>query len=77
MLATYAMARGWNEFWLMWIAVDLVGVPLLLAQRATTRPRSCTPSTAALVLYGFFVWLRASRTEAPDPLEVRELDPVG
>ena len=29
MLATYAMARGWNEFWLMWIAVDLVGVPLL------------------------------------------------
>ena len=26
--ATYAMARGWNEFWLAWIAVDLVGVPL-------------------------------------------------
>ena len=30
MLATYAMARGWIEFWLGWIAVDLVGVPLLL-----------------------------------------------
>ena len=29
-VATYAMARGWNEFWLAWIAVDLVGVPLLL-----------------------------------------------
>ena len=29
MLATYAMARGWNDFWLAWIAVDLVGVPLL------------------------------------------------
>ena len=28
MLATYAMARGWNEFWLAWIGVDLVGVPL-------------------------------------------------
>ncbi|WP_311197982.1 nicotinamide mononucleotide transporter family protein [Ornithinimicrobium sp. INDO-MA30-4] len=28
-VATYAMARGWNDFWLAWIAVDLVGVPLL------------------------------------------------
>ncbi|MDQ6687644.1 MAG: nicotinamide mononucleotide transporter family protein, partial [Actinomycetota bacterium] len=29
MLATYAMARGWTDFWLVWIAVDAVGVPLL------------------------------------------------
>src|SRR6187200_142715 len=29
-VATYAMARGWVDFWLCWIAVDLVGVPLLL-----------------------------------------------
>ena len=75
MLATYAMARGWNEFWLMWIAVDLVGVPLLW--------HSEYYATAVLygvygllVLYGFFVWLRASRAEAPDALETRELDPV-
>ena len=33
MLATYAMARGWNDFWLAWIAVDLVGVPLLWHSR--------------------------------------------
>ena len=33
MLATYAMARGWVDFWLCWIAVDLVGVPLLLHSR--------------------------------------------
>ena len=39
MLATYAMARGWNDFWLAWIAVDVVGVPLLLALRSTTRRR--------------------------------------
>ncbi len=32
-LATYGMARGWVEFWLIWIAVDLVGVPLLLHRR--------------------------------------------
>ena len=31
MVATYAMARGWNDFWLAWIAVDLVGVPAALA----------------------------------------------
>lgn len=30
-LATYGMARGWTEFWLIWIAVDIVGVPLLLS----------------------------------------------
>lgn len=30
LLATYGMAKGFIEFWLVWIAVDLVGVPLLL-----------------------------------------------
>ena len=29
-LATYGMARGFVEFWLIWIAVDVVGVPLLV-----------------------------------------------
>ena len=46
MLATYAMASGWIDFWLVWIAVDLVGVPRC-ATPATTRPRCCTSSTAA------------------------------
>ena len=35
MVATYAMARGWNEFWLAWIGVDIVGVPLLVRTPAT------------------------------------------
>ena len=26
MLATYGMARGWVEFWLVWVLVDIVGV---------------------------------------------------
>ena len=67
MVATYAMARGWNDFWLAWIAVDLVGVPLLVHSKFY-------PSAvlyvvyAGLVIYGFFVWLKASRTErAPEP----------
>ena len=71
MVATYAMARGWNDFWLAWIAVDLVGVPLLIHSRYY-------PSAVlfaiygGLVIYGFFVWLKASRIETPDrePSEV-------
>jgi nicotinamide mononucleotide transporter len=71
-VATYAMARGWNDFWLAWIAVDLVGVPLLFSSHFY-------PSAVlyivygGLVVYGFFVWLRASRTETPD----REPEAVG
>ena len=67
MVATYAMARGWNDFWLAWIAVDLVGVPAAVALPATTRRRSCTSSTAASSIWGFVVWLRASRTRDPEP----------
>ena len=43
-LATFAMARGWNEFWLVWIGVDLIGVPLLAAT-GSCRPRCSTRST--------------------------------
>lgn len=27
-VATFAQARGWVEFWFVWVLVDLVGVPL-------------------------------------------------
>jgi len=65
MVATYAMARGWNDFWLAWIAVDLVGVPLLV--HSHFYPSAILFSIyGGLVIYGFFVWLKASRTEAPD-----------
>lgn len=63
MLATYGMARGWVEFWLIWIAVDAVGVPLLLAG-------GFYPSAAmyagygGFCLWGFVTWLRASRAPA-------------
>lgn len=64
-VATYAMARGWNDFWLAWIAVDLVGVPLLWHSRFY--PSAVLYAAyGAFVVYGFLVWLRASRTEAPD-----------
>jgi nicotinamide mononucleotide transporter len=71
MVATYSMARGWNDFWLAWIAVDLVGVPLLI--HSHFYPTAFLFAIyGGLVIYGFFVWLKASRTESPD----RELSEV-
>jgi nicotinamide mononucleotide transporter len=64
-LATYAMARGWVEFWLCWIAVDLVGVPELL--HFGYYPSAILYAVyAAFVIWGFVVWLRLSR-EVPPP----------
>lgn len=65
-LATYAMARGWNEFWLLWIGVDIVGVPLLV--HSNYIPTAVLYAFySVFVIYGFVVWLRASRTERPTP----------
>lgn len=65
LLATYAMARGWNEFWLIWIGVDLVGVPLLW--HSGYLPTALLYAVyAGFVVYGFVVWRRASRAECPD-----------
>ncbi|WP_225754519.1 nicotinamide riboside transporter PnuC [Actinotalea sp. Marseille-Q4924] len=62
LLATYGMARGWTEFWLVWIAVDVVGVPLLL--RAGYYPSAVLYAVYGVVVaYGFTVWLRAQRQE--------------
>jgi nicotinamide mononucleotide transporter len=72
-LATFAMARGWNEFWLVWIGVDLVGVPLLLHNNFI--PTAVLYAFYSIfVIWGFVVWMRASRTERPDiePEEARE-----
>ena len=67
MLATYAMARGWVDFWLCWIAVDLVGVPELL--HFGYYPSAILYAVyAAFVIWGFTVWLGISRREAPPRL---------
>jgi len=65
-VATYAMARGWTDFWLVWIAVDLVGVPLLW--HGGYYPSAIMFMVyGALVLWGFVVWKRAAREESPRP----------
>jgi nicotinamide mononucleotide transporter len=64
MLATYAMARGWVDFWLCWIAVDLVGVPELL--HFHYYPSAVMYAIyAAFVIWGFVVWLKISQVEGP------------
>ena len=61
MLATYAMARGWVDFWLVWIAVDVVGVPLLLHSQLLPVGRPVRRLRRASCVWGFVAWLRASR----------------
>jgi nicotinamide mononucleotide transporter len=61
-LATYGLARGYVEFWLVWIAVDAVGTPLLIKG-------GYYPSAAlyliygAFVIWGFFSWLLIAKHE--------------
>jgi len=65
-LATYGMARGWVEFWLIWIAVDAVGVPLLFQA-------GYYPSATLYLIYGgfcvmgFVAWLRVEHRLAAAP----------
>lgn len=71
LLATYGMARGWTEFWLIWVAVDLVGVPLLLSA-GYWASGFMYAFYGAFTLWGFVVWARARRKPAvetllPDP----------
>jgi nicotinamide mononucleotide transporter len=61
-LATYGLARGYVEFWLVWIAVDAVGTPLLIKG-------GYYPSAALYLIYGAFViwgfisWLLIAKRE--------------
>jgi nicotinamide mononucleotide transporter len=63
LLATYGMARGWTEFWLIWVAVDLVGVPLLFSA-GYVASGVMYAFYGAFTLTGFFVWARAHRSLA-------------
>lgn len=65
-LATYGMARGWTEFWLIWLAVDAVGVPLLLV--AGYYPSAIMYAVYGLfVLWGFRQWVSIQRRDDARP----------
>jgi len=79
-LATYGMARGYVEFWLIWIAVDLVGVPTLMI--AGFYPSALMYGFyGAFCLIGFVQWWRISRRKAveagSDEAEEGLTEPVG
>lgn len=57
LLATYGMAKGWVEFWLIWVVVDLVGVPLLFSAGYYASAIMYI-FYGAFTLTGFFVWWR-------------------
>jgi len=60
LLATYGMAKGWVEFWLVWVAVDLVGVPLLFSAGYYASAFMYV-FYGVFTLVGFFVWASARR----------------
>ncbi|WP_423917542.1 nicotinamide riboside transporter PnuC [Frigoribacterium sp. 2-23] len=69
LLATYGMAKGWVEFWLIWVAVDLVGTPLLFSAGYYASGLMYI-FYGAFTLTGFFVWARTRRRlphETPAP----------
>jgi len=79
LLATFGMAKGWVEFWLIWVAVDIVGVPLLWSAGYYASALMYV-FYGAFTLVGFFVWWRVrSRREAEDSrvtVETAHLDPT-
>ena len=61
MLATYGMARGWVEFWLVWILVDVVGVTTLV-DAGYYPTAGMYLFYAVFVVIGFFIWWSDSST---------------
>ena len=73
LLATYGMAKGWTEFWLIWIAVDVVGVPLLFGSGYYATGLMYV-FYGAFTATGFVVWWRAQVT-AGRSVEIIPPDP--
>jgi nicotinamide mononucleotide transporter len=63
LLATWGMAKGWTEFWLIWIAVDLVGVPLLISA-GYYASAFLYLFYGVFTLIGFITWVRVQRRAA-------------
>lgn len=75
LLATWGMARGWVEFWLIWVAVDVVGVPLLFSAGYYASGLMYL-FYGCFTLTGFFVWWRTRRREDRVRVQTRFPDPT-
>ncbi|MEN9325372.1 MAG: hypothetical protein RL414_1126 [Actinomycetota bacterium] len=59
-LATFGMSRGYVEFWLVWIAVDLVGVPFAF-KNGYYPTGTLYAIYLPFVIWGFVSWLKISK----------------
>lgn len=75
LLATYGMAKGWVEFWLIWVAVDVVGVPLLFSAGYYASGLMYV-FYGCFTLTGFFVWWRTRHQQDAVRLETQFPDPT-
>lgn len=74
LLATFGMARGWVEFWLVWVAVDIVGVPLLWSAGYYATAFMYL-FYGAFTLAGFFIWWRTRNRELSRQVQVETAFP--
>lgn len=65
-VAFWAQGRGLVEFWLVWLAVDAVGVPLQLAS-GLYFSAAIYVVFAALVIRGWWSWNRTARVQRAAP----------
>ncbi|MGW3470164.1 nicotinamide mononucleotide transporter family protein [Saccharopolyspora sp. NPDC000995] len=71
LVAFWAQGRGLVEFWLVWLAVDAVGVPLQIAS-GLYFSAAIYVVFAALVIHGWWSWNRTARLQ-----RTRESVPAG
>ncbi|MER7011533.1 nicotinamide mononucleotide transporter family protein [Saccharopolyspora sp. NPDC000359] len=62
LVAFWAQGRGLVEFWLVWLAVDAVGVPLQIAS-GLHFSAAIYVVFAALVVHGWWSWNRTARVQ--------------
>ncbi|MEU5848712.1 nicotinamide mononucleotide transporter family protein [Saccharopolyspora shandongensis] len=62
LVAFWAQGRGLVEFWLVWLAVDAVGVPLQIAS-GLYFSAAIYVVFAALVIHGWWSWNRTARVQ--------------
>ncbi|MER7079931.1 nicotinamide mononucleotide transporter [Saccharopolyspora kobensis] len=72
LVAFWAQGRGLVEFWLVWLAVDAVGVPLQIAS-GLHFSAAIYVVFAALVIHGWWSWNRTARVQRAR----KALEPVG
>lgn len=74
LLATFGMAKGLVEFWLVWVIVDVVGVPLLFSAGYYASAFMYL-FYGIFTLFGFFMWWKAQNDAKPS-IETTMLDPT-